>query len=98
MEHLFSRCGKVLAVHLRSNRGERIYETQKKKEFPSLTAYVFFGKEEAAERSLKLTGELVGQNKIYVDIKPIKSEPGRMKRAQTVFVGNLTYSKQTLPS
>lgn len=89
---LFMPCGEVLAVRLRTNTGKNFMSREQLKKVPFVVAFVYFATEEAAEASLKLTGEKVGDNIIYVDRDlDKKDEKSKMNAKTTVFVGNLKY-------
>lgn len=62
------------------------------KKVPFVVAFVYFATEKAAESSLKLTGQKVGDNIIYVDRDLDKKDAkSKVNAKTTVFVGNLKY-------
>lgn len=96
--HLFSRCGKVLAIRIRTNSGLNIRKSSNLKQVPFLVAFVYFRTEKAAEASLKLSGQKVGENEIHVDRDLDKKNRKSVECPKsTIFVGNLKYGQLTSP-
>lgn len=89
---LFQPFGEVLAVRLRTNMGRKFMKREQLKKVPFVVAFVYLPSEKAAVASLKLTGEKVGDNIIYVDRDlDKKNDKSRVNVKTTIFVGNLKY-------
>lgn len=89
---LFQSCGKILTVRLRTNTGKNFMKREQLKKVPFIVAFVYFATEEAAEASLKLTGEKIGEHIIYVDRDlDEKDKKSKINVKTTIFVGNLKY-------
>lgn len=89
---MFQPCGKILALRLRTNIGKNFMKREQIKKVPFLVAFVYFATEKAAEDSLKLTGEKIGDNVIYVDRDlDKKDEKSKVNAKTTIFIGNLKY-------
>lgn len=88
---LFQPCGDVLAVRFRTNKGTKFMKPEQLKKVPFIVAFVYFSTEEAAISSLKLSGQKIGENIIYVDRDLDKKDKSKRNPKTTIFVGNLKY-------
>lgn len=88
---MFKKFGKVLSIRLRTNTGKSFLRKAQIGKVPFLIAFIYFESREAAEASLALNGETIGENAITVDLD---AKDRAIKDPQnTVVVGNLKYGK-----
>lgn len=89
---MFKKFGKVLSIRFRTNTGKSFYKKSQLTKAPHLIAFLYFDTREAAEASLVLNGEKLGENVITVDLDA-NEKAADIKPNQTVVVGNLKYGE-----
>lgn len=88
---MFKKFGKILSIRLRTNTGKSFLRKAQIGKVPFLIAFIYLESREAAEASLALNGETIGENAITVDLD---AKDRAIKDPQnTVVVGNLKYGK-----
>lgn len=88
---MFKKFGAVLSIRFRTNTGKTFLRKAQIGKTPFLIAFIYFDSREAAEASLVLNGEKVGENVISVDLD--FKEKAVKDPQNTVMVGNLKYGK-----
>lgn len=89
---LFKKFGKVVSIRFRTNTGKSFLRKKQLEKVPHLIAFVYFDTREAAEASVAVNGEKIGENFITVDLDS-KEKATNVKPQNTVVVGNLRYGK-----
>lgn len=87
----FKKFGEILSIRFRTNTGKSFLRKAQIEKAPFLIAFIYFDSRAAAEASLVLNGEKIGDNVITVDID---SKDKAVKNPQhTVVIGNLKYGE-----
>lgn len=89
---MFKKFGTILSIRFRTNTGKSFLRKAQLEKVPHLIAFLYFDTREAAEASVALNGEKIGDNVITVDLDS-KEKAANIKPQNTVVVGNLRYGK-----